>query len=94
MSWREGKLVFDQVTLDAAASEFNRYNKKKLVLADAEAARLKIGGRFDVDNVKGFANLLQRGFGLDVRETGDTITIASRRPPPGRRAGTERPRRD
>jgi transmembrane sensor len=81
LSWREGKLVFDQVTLDAAASEFNRYNKKKLVLADAEAAGLKIGGRFDVDNIEGFANLLQRGFGLDVRATNDTITIASRRLP-------------
>lgn len=80
LSWREGKLVFDQVTLDYAAGEFNRYNKKKLVMADAEAARLQIGGRFDVGNVKGFANLLQRGFGLDVRETEDTITVASRRP--------------
>jgi transmembrane sensor len=77
MSWREGKLVFDQVTLDYAAGEFNRYNKKKLVLADAEAAKLRIGGRFDVGNVKGFAGLLQRGFGLDVRETDDQITIAS-----------------
>jgi transmembrane sensor len=79
MSWREGKLVFDQVTLDYAAGEFNRYNKKKMVLADAEAAKLRIGGRFDVGNVKGFAGLLQRGFGLDVRETDDAITIASQR---------------
>jgi transmembrane sensor len=81
LSWREGKLVFDQVTLAAAAGEFNRYNKKKLVLADAEAAGLTIGGRFDVDNIEGFANLLRRGFRLDVREADDTITIASRRSP-------------
>jgi transmembrane sensor len=94
LSWREGKLVFDQVTLDAAAGEFNRYNKKKLVLADAAAAGLKIGGRFDVDNIQAFARLLQRGFGLDVRETDDTITIASRRPPTQRRAGMDHPRGD
>lgn len=80
LSWRDGKLVFDQVTLDYAASEFNRYNKKRLVLADAEAASMKIGGRFDAGNVKGFASLLQRGFGLDVRETDDTITVGRRRP--------------
>jgi transmembrane sensor len=91
LSWREGKLVFDQVTLAAAAGEFNRYNKKKLVLADAEAAGLTIGGRFDVDNIEGFANLLRRGFGLDVRETDDTITIASRRRPAQR---TTSPRHD
>lgn len=81
LSWREGKLVFDQVTLAAAAGEFNRYNKKKLVLADAEAAGLTIGGRFDVDNIEDFANLLRRGFGLDVHETNDTITVANRRSP-------------
>ncbi|MFS2026162.1 FecR family protein [Massilia sp. CT11-137] len=81
LSWREGKLVFDQVTLAAAAGEFNRYNKKKLVLADAGAAGLTIGGRFDADNIEGFANLLRRGFGLDVRETDGTITIASRQLP-------------
>jgi len=80
LSWREGKLIFDQVTLGYAASEFNRYNKKKLVLADAEAARMQISGRFDAGNVTGFASLLQRGFGLDVRETGDTIAIASHKP--------------
>ena len=80
LGWREGKLVFDQATLAFAATEFNRYNKTKLVMADTEAAKLQIGGRFDVGNVKGFAHLLQQGFGLEVRETGDTITVASHRP--------------
>lgn len=94
LSWREGKLVFDQVTLEGAASEFNRYNKKRLVLADAATAKVKIGGRFDVDNIKGFANLLQRGFGLDVRETNDTITIASRRLPTEQQSGMKHPHRD
>lgn len=80
MSWRQGKLVFDQATLDYAAGEFNRYNKKKLVMADAEAGKLQVGGRFDANNVKGFANLLQQGFGLHLRETDDTITVSSGRP--------------
>ena len=77
MGWREGKLVFDQVSLDFAASEFNRYNKIKLVMGDAEAAKVQIGGRFDVGNVKGFTNLLQQGFGLDVHEADGTIMISS-----------------
>jgi hypothetical protein len=45
-----------------------------------DTAKLKIGGRFDVDNIRGFGHLLQRGFGLDVHETNDAITIASRLP--------------
>lgn len=85
LSWREGKLVFDQATLAYAAGEFNRYNKKKLVIGDAEAAKLQIGGRFDVGNVQGFASLLRQGFGLDVREAGDTIAVSSRRQEVNRR---------
>ena len=79
LSWRDGKLIFDQITLAAAADEFNRYNQTQLVIADPQAAGLRIGGRFDVNNVKGFADLLARGFGLDVRAAGGRITVATNR---------------
>lgn len=88
LAWREGKLILDQVTLHDAADEFNRYNMKKLVIGDAEVAKLRIGGRFDAGNVKGFVNLLQRGFGLDVRETDDAIIIRRHQPRPGPQVNT------
>ncbi len=66
LGWRQGRLVLDDMTLAQAAAEFNRYNSVKLVVTDPTAAELRIGGSFNVDNVQGFARLLQQGFGLKV----------------------------
>lgn len=77
LSWMEGKLVFDQVTLAEAARQFNRYGRRQLVIEDAAAARIGIGGVFDANNVEAFARLLHAGFGLDVTVTGDEIRVSS-----------------
>lgn len=75
LSWRQGRLVLDQMTLAQAAQEFNRYNQRQLVIADPVAAQMRIGGSFNVDNIDGFARLLQQGMGLKVERQGDTIKI-------------------
>ncbi len=46
LGWRRGVLVFDDTELVSAAREFNRYNRKKVILADAHAAHLRIGAPF------------------------------------------------
>ena len=76
-SWLEGRLVFDQMTIAQAAAQFNRYNRKKLVVADPGAASIRIGGSFDVSNVEGFARLVQSGFGLVIEAHDDRILISS-----------------
>lgn len=77
LSWRLGRLVLDEVTLQQAADEFNRYNKKQLVIADPALAQMRIGGSFDVGNVDAFARLLREGFGLKVLEADERINISS-----------------
>ncbi|WP_050468553.1 FecR family protein [Herbaspirillum chlorophenolicum] len=77
LSWRQGKLVLDQMTLADAAEEFNRYNNKKLVITDDTVAKIRIGGSFNVDNVEGFARLLSQGFGLKVKNGDKQIEIGS-----------------
>lgn len=76
LGWREGRLVLDQMTLGQAADEFNRYNRRKLVIADPAAARMVIGGSFAPGNVEGFARLLEQGFGLHATMGTDEITIS------------------
>lgn len=76
LGWREGRLVLDQMTLGQAAEEFNRYNRRKLVIADPAAARMVIGGSFAPGNVEGFARLLEQGFGLHATMGADEITIS------------------
>lgn len=76
-SWLEGRLVFDQVTIAEAAAQFNRYNRKKLVIADPAAANARIGGTFEAANVEGFARLVQAGFGLAVEFHDNRIVMTS-----------------
>ena len=76
LSWRQGMLSFDQSTLADAAGEFNRYNHTKLVVADSEAAAIRIGGSFEAGNVDAFARLLQQAYGLKVQRDGDRVTIS------------------
>ena len=76
LSWREGRLVIDQLTLAQAAQEFNRYNHRKLVIADPALSGMVIGGSFAPENIDGFARLLQQGFGLRVDSRADQIIIS------------------
>ena len=76
LSWRHGMLTFDQLTLAEAASKFNRYNKKKLIITDPVVGSVRIGGSFEANNVQAFAHLLHEGFGLIVDDDGANIRIS------------------
>jgi transmembrane sensor len=76
LSWRDGMLVFDRSTLADAVAEFNRYNRRKLVVEGDAAAKVRIGGSFEAQNIDAFARLLQQAFGLSVEDEGDQIIIS------------------
>ncbi|RZF65124.1 hypothetical protein EWE75_07050 [Sphingomonas populi] len=77
LAWRRGVLTFDQVTLEQAAHEFNRYNRRQIRLGDAQVARLRIGGSFEATNIDAFTRLLHDAFGLRVANDSDGVTIKS-----------------
>jgi transmembrane sensor len=79
LAWRRGRLQFDNTTLAEAAEQFNRYNRKQLVIADAEAAGIVVAGSFLARNVDSFASLLERAYGLDVADSAGKIFLSSRR---------------
>lgn len=66
LAWRTGRLVFQDVTLAEAASSFNRYNDRQIVIADPQVAGIRIGGAFQTGRVEDFAELLEDVYGLDV----------------------------
>ena len=76
LGWRSGVLVFKYTTLADAAAEFNRYNRKKLVIADSASARLTIVGTFPVDDVAAFTDVAQDILRLRVVNRGDEIVIS------------------
>lgn len=78
LGWRDGWLVFRDTPLQDAVAEFNRYNTRKLRIADAEAGALRIGGSFRWDNEETFVRLLEAGFPVHADTTPTQITLSSR----------------
>lgn len=76
LAWRQGRLVFDQTTLAQAAAEFNRYNRRQLVVDDPRAAAIVIGGSFAPTNLDGFVRLLEQGFALRAQHSADRIVVS------------------
>ena len=76
--WREGFLAFDDVPLAQAAAEFNRYNTRRLELADPALAELRIGGNFRWANLDGFVGLLEQGFPVRAERQPDRIVLHAR----------------
>ena len=76
LGWQRGLIVFDHEPLDAAAAEFNRYNSRKLVIADAQTARLTIDGKFQANNVELFARVARDVLRLRVETRGNDTVIS------------------
>lgn len=75
VDWRSGLLVFRDVTLAEAAAEFNRYNRRKIEIADAKIASLRIGGSFRWENAEAFVRLLEQGFPVRADYGRDRIIL-------------------
>jgi transmembrane sensor len=78
LSWRQGVLVFHQMTLAEATAEFNRYNARKIVIEDPAVASLRVAGSFRANNVDAFVRLLERGYPLHVEERNDGFVLSAR----------------
>ena len=78
-AWTAGKLQFRGETLGEAVTEFNRYNRRHLQLADPALARLRVGGNFSATDPESFAAALTSAFGLKV-DPADPDTIVLRPP--------------
>lgn len=76
LSWREGRLVFDNATLAEIAAEFNRYNRRQVVV-QGDAASIRLSGRFETYNIDGFVRLIKAGFRVTVQENGDQVVLSS-----------------
>lgn len=76
LSWRQGMIAFDRTSLDDAADEFNRYNRKRLVVSDPETAAIRIGGSFPASDPDSFVRLLKDAYGLKVEAGEEDVKIS------------------
>lgn len=59
-AWRQRRLIFENQSLAEVAAEFNRYNRRKFVIEDAQLGTdIIIGGVFDADRPDDLVSFLQ-----------------------------------
>ncbi len=68
LSWTAGLLSFQGETLSEVTDEFNRYNRKHLVVTDPLIANRRIGGAFQATDPESFVSALQKWFGVRADE--------------------------
>jgi len=78
LGWRRGVLVFNDTTLGDAVTEFNRYNREKMMVVDAQAASETIGGTFPKNDVTAFTRVARQILGLHIINNGKEIVISRR----------------
>jgi transmembrane sensor len=65
LAWRQGQIVFEGVRLDEALARFARYHGRGINAA-ADAAALKVGGRYSLDDLDGFFASLEAVLPVEV----------------------------
>ena len=75
LAWQAMRLEFVAMPLGDVATEFNRYNRQRLVVRDSATAEIVVEGNFRADNVEGFARLLEASFGVEVVRLGDELHL-------------------
>ena len=75
LAWQERRLEFDSVPLADVAREFNRYNRRQLVIADAPLAAKRFSGIFRADGIESLVRLLEEDFGVTATNHGREIVL-------------------
>ena len=81
IAWRKGQIVFDGVPLGDALGRFAHYHERSITAA-ADTAQVRVGGRFDLDDLDGFLAGLERMLPVRVKhESGGAIQVQLRAAP-------------
>jgi transmembrane sensor len=71
LDWRTGYLSFQGETLSEEVSEFNRYNLRRLIVADPSILQIRYGARFRLHDIDSFVAALEQKFHVMAVPTPD-----------------------
>jgi transmembrane sensor len=78
LAWRTGSIALSGMTLGDAVADFNRYNRRKLMLADPHLASERFDGVFRADDPAGFAAAIGASLHVPIdRSEADMIRIGN-----------------
>jgi transmembrane sensor len=75
LAWREAQIALDGDTLGEAAVQFNRYNRRKLVISGPGLAQEPLVGWFWMDDPVSFAEAVGLSLGAEVEVLAEEIRL-------------------
>jgi transmembrane sensor len=78
LAWRDGMLLFEGETLQAALDEFSRYTSDRFSIADPQLRGMRIGGYFPAGNTNALLTVLNKNFGLAAHRGADGRWLIAR----------------
>ena len=75
-AWQRGQLIFDDISLQEAAAEFNGYGSRRIVIDDPTVARLRVGGVYRIADPMSFARSMAATYQLRLADDDTTITLS------------------
>ena len=74
-AWTHRELIFEDTPLQDVATEFNRYNRRQLLIRDPSLQAFAIDGVFSSTDPAALVNFLKARPGITVRETDSDIIV-------------------
>ncbi len=79
IAWLRQEIVFDGESINAAAAEFNRYNRMQIAVDNPRVAQMPISGVFHMYGVKSFALFLNALPGVRTQTDGNVLHVTGDR---------------
>jgi transmembrane sensor len=77
-AWVQKRLIFEETPLSDVAEEFNRYNRRPLVIDDGDLEKLKISGVYSSTDPASLINFLRNQNSIQVVETEKQVRVLPR----------------
>jgi transmembrane sensor len=77
-AWLQKRLIFEETPLSDVAEEFNRYNRRPLIIADGDLEKLKISGVYSSTDPASLINFLRNQNSIQVVETEKQVRVLPR----------------
>jgi transmembrane sensor len=80
LAWRDGMIAIEGQTLEWAAEDFNRYNRRQIIIEDPQLAAARFDGVFRVNDPDGFARAAASILNAHATITDSEIVLSRRAP--------------
>lgn len=78
-AWHNRRVSFQDVTLEEAIEEFNRYTQTRLVFGDPSLRQYRVSGVFRVGETQALLSALREAFGVTAEQRGNSIILWPKR---------------